>query len=150
MLNLAMTAALIAAVAVLDRVVLGLFLGSDARSIDLAAHINLIGSASFLLFGVSMVLSATVRANGAVVGPLIILAIALFPIRLGLASVLQPSWGADAIWWSFPAGSAASMLMTIAYYQAGGWRKGRLMSQHHAEEKAIADGEPTAKQMPLG
>jgi putative MATE family efflux protein len=149
-LNLAMTTALIGTVAVLDRPVLGLFLGSDAGSIDLAAHINLIGSASFLLFGVAMVLSATVRANGAVVGPLVILAIALFPIRLGLASALQPNWGADAIWWSFPAGSAASMLMTIAYYHAGGWRKGRLIPQRHAEEKAIADGEPTAKQMPLG
>ncbi|MCP3735332.1 MATE family efflux transporter [Sphingomonas sp. RP10(2022)] len=149
-LNLAMTAALIVVLALLDRLVLGLFLGSDAGSIDLAAHINIIGSASFLLFGVSMVLSATVRANGAVVGPLVILAIALFPIRLGLAYALEPGWGADAIWWSFPAGSAASMVMTIAYYRAGGWRKGRLIPAVQGEEHAKADSEPTGKQMPVG
>ncbi len=150
LLNLAMTTALIVVVAVLDRAVLGLFLGSDSRSIDLAAHINIIGSASFLLFGVSMVLSATVRANGAVVGPLVILAVALFPIRLGLAWAMQPSWGADAIWWSFPAGSAASMLMTIAYYRAVRWRKGRLIPARQGKEQALAHGEPAARQMPVG
>ena len=150
LLNLAMTVALIAVVTLLDRAVLGLFLGSDAASIDLAAHINIIGSASFLLFGVSMVLSATVRANGAVVGPLLILAVALFPIRLGLALALQPDWGADAIWWSFPAGSAASMVMTIAYYRYGNWRKGRLLPAVEGEERAKAATEPTAKQMPVG
>lgn len=149
-LNLAMTAALVAAVGLLDRLVLGLFLGSDAGSIDLAAHINIIGSASFLLFGVSMVLSATVRANGAVVGPLVILAIALFPIRLGLAYLMQPAWGADAIWWSFPAGSAASMVMTIGYYRFGTWRKGRMIPPTQGEEHAKADAEPTAKHMPVG
>jgi Na+-driven multidrug efflux pump len=97
-----------------------------------------------------MVLSATVRANGAVVGPLLILAVALFPIRLGLAYALQSSWGADAIWWSFPAGSAASMVMTIAYYRYGSWRKGQLLPAVEGEEHAKAATEPTAKQMPVG
>ncbi|RZM25273.1 MAG: MATE family efflux transporter, partial [Sphingomonas sp.] len=72
------------------------------------------------------------------------------PIRLGLAYALQPSWGADAIWWSFPAGSAASMAMTIAYYRYGGWRKGALMSVVEGEEHVKAATEPTAKQMPVG
>jgi putative MATE family efflux protein len=150
LINLGMTLTLILVVTILDRAVLGLFLGSDSSSIDLAAHINVIGSASFLLFGVSMVLSATVRANGAVVGPLVILAIALFPIRLGLAWTMRPAWGADAIWWSFPAGSAASMLMTIAYYRAGGWRKGRLIPPQRGEAQALADSQPAAKPMPTG
>lgn len=150
LINLGMTLTLILVVTVLDRAVLGLFLGSDSGLIDLAAHINVIGSASFLLFGVSMVLSATVRANGAVVGPLVILAIALFPIRLGLAWTMRPAWGADAIWWSFPAGSAASMLMTIAYYRAGGWRKGRLIPPQRGEAQALADSQPAGKPMPTG
>ncbi len=69
--------------------------------------------------------AATVRANGAVVGPLVILAIAMFPVRFGLANLFEPMLGSDAIWWSFPAGSLASMVMTIAYYRYGNWRKGR-------------------------
>lgn len=150
LINLVMTAALVLVVAAADRGALGLFLGSDGTTIDLAVHINIIGSASFLLFGVSMVLAATVRANGAVVGPLVILSVALFPVRLGVAYLLQPMLGADAIWWSFPAGSAASMVMTIAYYRYGGWRQGRLIPAAECEEQAKAEVEPAARQMPLG
>ena len=106
-----------------------------------------------MLFGVSMVLAAMVRANGAVVGPLVILAIAMFPVRFGLANLLEPSLGADAIWWSFPAGSLASMLMTIGYYRHGGRRKGRMApaaGKEECEEQALAEGQPTNKAMPVG
>ena len=83
-------------------------------------------------------------------GPLVILAVALFPVRLGIAYALQPMLHADAIWWSFPAGTLASMAMTIAYYRYGNWRKGRLMPAAHCEEQAKAEVEPAARQMPLG
>ncbi|WP_343526792.1 MATE family efflux transporter [Sphingomonas sp.] len=151
-MNLLLTGALVLLVTLLDRHVLWLFLGSEPGAIDIAARINLIGGWSFILFGVSMVLAATVRANGAVVGPLVILAIAMFPVRFGLANALAPMLGADAIWWSFPAGSFASMLMTIAYYRHGGWRKGRLtpVTAEECKEQALAEGQPTQKAMPVG
>lgn len=149
-LNLILTGGLVAAVAAADRHVLWLFLGSDGNAVGAATRINLIGSASFILFGVSIVLSATMRANGAVVAPLVILAVALFPVRLGLAYALTPAWGADAIWWSFPAGSLASMVMTIGYYRHGNWKKGRPLAPPEAEEQAMACEEPTAKKMPVG
>ncbi len=153
LMNLALTGGLVAVVAVLDRHVLWLSLGNDGEAIGIAARINLIASGSFILFGIGMVLSATVRANGAVIGPLVILAIAMFPVRIGLAVLLEPSLGADAIWWSFPAGSLASMLLTIAYYRHGGWRRGHLVGTGEgrtAQEQTKADCEPTAKQMPVG
>ncbi len=81
-MNLLLTGVLVLAVTLLDRHVLWLFLGMRRRD-RIAAKINLIGGWSFMLFGVSMVLAATVRANGAVVGPLVILAIAMFPVRFG-------------------------------------------------------------------
>ncbi|MHC9418628.1 MATE family efflux transporter [Sphingomonas citri] len=149
--NLALTGGLVALLTLLDRHVLWLFLGQDGGAVDIAARINLIAGWSFVLFGVSMVLSATVRANGAVIGPLVILAVAMFPLRLGMAAGLSPRWGADAIWWSFPAGSVGSMLLMIGFYLHGGWRRGRLpASPHEAEEKALAHAEPTAKSMPVG
>lgn len=151
--NLWLTGALVAVVAMLDRHVLWLFLGQDATSIGIATRINLLASWSFILFGVSMVLAATVRANGAVVGPLVILAIALLPVRLGFATLLEPRLGADAIWWSFPAGSLVSLALTVAYYRAGGWRRQRLVGAPdptEGEEQVKAACEPTAKQMPLG
>ena len=77
--NLWLTGVLVGIVAALDQHVLWLFLGNDAGSIGIATRINLLASWSFVLFGVSMVLAATARANGAVVGPLVILAVALLP-----------------------------------------------------------------------
>ena len=151
--NLWLTGALVAVVAALDQHVLWLFLGNDDASIGVATRINLLASWSFILFGVSMVLAATARANGAVVGPLVILAIALLPVRLGFATLLEPRLGADAIWWSFPAGSLVSLALNIAYYRAGGWRKERLIGRPdpvEAEEQAKADCEPAGKQMPVG
>ena len=150
-MNLALTGGLLAILTLLDRHVLWLFLGQDPAAIDIAVRINLIAGWSFVLFGVSMVLAATVRANGAVVGPLVILAIAMFPVRFGLATGFEPSIGADAIWWSFPVGSLASMLLTIAYYRVGGWRKLKLVGRPApAQEETIADAHPTAKAMPIG
>lgn len=152
-MNCLLTGALVLILTLLDRHVLWLFLGSDGESIQIATRMNLIAGWSFILFGISMVLAATVRANGAVIGPLVILAIALFPVRIGLAATFDPLWGADAIWWSFPAGSLASLLMTIAFYLHGGWRKLKLMppkSPLQAGEEVLADCEPTAKAAPIG
>ena len=149
--NLALTGGLVAILTVLDRHILWLFLGQDSAAVGIATRINLIAGWSFVLFGVSMVLSATVRANGAVIGPLVILAAAMFPLRLGMAAGLEPSWGSDAIWWSFPAGSMGSMLLMIGYYRHGGWRRGRLpAAPPEGAEKAMADCEPAAKPMPVG
>ncbi len=149
--NVALTGGLVAILTVLDRHILWLFLGQDSAAVGIATRINLIAGWSFVLFGVSMVLSATVRANGAVIGPLVILAAAMFPLRLGMAAGLEPSWGSDAIWWSFPAGSMGSMLLMIGYYRHGGWRRGRLPAAPlEGAEKAMADCEPAAKPMPVG
>jgi putative MATE family efflux protein len=152
-MNILMTGVLLGVLIVLDRHVLWLFICNDSEGIAIATRIHLLSSWSFLLFGISIVLSATVRANGAVIGPLVILAIAMFPVRFGFAYALEPSWGGDAIWWSFPLGSAASMLLTIAYYLHGGWRKQRLVGPPtvlEAEERTLADADATGKMNPVG
>lgn len=52
----------------------------------------------------------------------------------------------DAIWWSFPAGMLATMLMAIGVYRHGGWReKGMTLptpTPHECTEKARADQHP--------
>jgi Na+-driven multidrug efflux pump len=50
-------------------------------------------------------------------------------IRPPFALSLMPGMGADAIWWSFPLGSLASMLMAMGYYRWGGWRKAHMLSK---------------------
>jgi putative MATE family efflux protein len=135
--NLAMTGVLVAILFLFDRAVLGLFLGGNSAAIDMAVHINNLASWSFILFGVTIVIFATVRATGAVMPPLIILAISVLVFRVGFAYVLKERLGADALWWSFPAGSICSLAMAIGYYRFGRWR-----SMHMIEEERPAAGEP--------
>jgi putative MATE family efflux protein len=151
MMNLALTGVLILAVGLADRHVLWLFLGDDASAIAIARHVNLVVSWSFALFGVGMVLSSVVRANGAVMVPLIILIITVFPVRFAIALAGLPHWGAEALWWSFPAGSVASLVMQTLYYRSGRWKKLRMAvppSAMEAEEQALADSEPAGRMHP--
>ena len=131
--NVLLTGALVLIVAVIDRGAFALFLGGDSPAVDIARHIHQIASWSFVMFGIAFVLSSVVRATGAVVPPLIFLFVAMWLVRLPFAVALTPPLGADAIWWSFPIGSGASMLLLVAYYRFGGWKKAKML-----EHQAIA------------
>ena len=151
--NLAITGLLVGLLAIADRPALALFLGGDSSALPIARHIQLIGTWSFLLFGVTMVLFGTVRANGAVIGPLVILVIGLYPVRLGFALGAYPSLGADALWFSFPVASFANMAMAAAFYLHGGWRKARMQIPPAADElieEAEAGAEPGGRINPAG
>jgi putative MATE family efflux protein len=124
--NLSIGGSLIAIILLLNRHALGLFLPTDGAALGISAHLNRIVIWSYLFFGTSMILSAVVRATGAVMPPLIMLVISLWLIRVPFAYSMLDRWQSDAIWWSFPVASATSMLMAIAYYRYGDWRKVRL------------------------
>jgi putative MATE family efflux protein len=109
-----------------SRHAIGVFLPAGSPAIDIAVHLNLIVLWSFPLFGVSMVLSGVVRAAGAVVAPLLILAIALLGVRAPLAYLTVERWGADALWWSFTISAIVAMSLTVVYYRAGNWRLARM------------------------
>ena len=133
--NFLMTGALIAPIILLDRFTLSLFLPEGSAAIAHARHLNHIAVWSFLFFGVTFVVSGVVRATGAVIPPLLILGISLWAIRIPFASLLQPTLGADAIWWSFPVSSVCAMLMSVAYYRWGGWRRAKMLP---ADPRAVA------------
>ena len=96
-----------------------------------------------------MVLFSTVRANGAVWGPLTMLIVAMFPVRLGFALLFAPSLGADSLWWSFPLGSLANFAMAGWYYRYGGWRRQKMVVPAEASpEHAASDGEPVGRLHP--
>ena len=150
-MNLAITGAMVVAITLADRAALGLFLGDATVAIDIAAHIHHVAGWSFALLGVAFVQFATVRANGAVYGPLIILTIALFPVRLGIAYLLLPRMGAEAIWWSFPASMVVTVLLSTAHYRLGRWRGDAMVHRLDAqegEEHAMASGDACGKLQP--
>jgi putative MATE family efflux protein len=150
---LAITGVLVVLLAVADRPALALFLGMHSPALPIAEHIQILATWSFLLMGVTMVLFGTVRANGAVVGPLIILAIGLVPIRLGFAFGAYSWLRADALWLSFPVSSIANLAMAIAFYMQGGWKKARMgapPSTDEVIEEAEATMEPGGRFNPAG
>ena len=122
-INLAMTGVLIVLLLIFDRAALALFLGSESAAIDVARNIQLIATWTFLPFGTTIVLISTLRANGSVVPPLVILFLSMFPIRLGIYYFGYPAIGSDILWWSFPLSSLASLAMAWAIYKRGGWRR---------------------------
>ena len=130
-------------------------MGGDSPALPIARHIQLLATWNFLLFGVTMVLFGTVRANGAVWGPLIILAIGLVPVRFGWIFATYPWLGADAIWLSFPVSSFVNVSLAVAFYLHGGWRKARMASRSRPDdeeciEEALATREPGGALNPAG
>lgn len=126
--SLVVTTTMVALLALFDRPLLGLFLHAASPSMPVAEHIQLLATWSFIMFGITFILFGTVRANGAVWPAVIILVFSLIPFRVVAAWVLQPVYGADAIWWSFPASSAVTLLLAIAYHRGGGWRSMRMIA----------------------
>ena len=151
--SLLITGGLIVLLTLADRTVLALFMGGGSPALPIARHIHLIATWNFLLFGVMMVLFATVRANGAVWVPLIILAIGLIPVRFGYIFATYGWLKADAIWTSFPVTSLINVTLSAAYYLQGGWKKARMTVQPSVDEcieEAEATREPGGAMNPAG
>jgi putative MATE family efflux protein len=145
--NVALTGALIVLLYIVDPYLVQLFLPGNPEAIALAERINTIGAWAYVGFGVMFVLFGVVRATGAVTPPLLIMAFSLFVVRISFAVLLQPFWGADAIWWSFAVSMMTSMLLSIAYYRWGGWRKSRMAPAHVEEAPDTGAGAPAIDAM---
>src|SRR5690606_2798242 len=147
--NFALTGALTVLLLLFDRPALELFLGPDSPAVDIARHIQFLASWNFILFGVTMVMTATMRAGGAVWVPLATLALALSPVRLGFHYLPYDWLGADAIWRSFPVAALAALVMAWWAYRFTGWRRqAQADSEEEAREQAQTDGQPAGRLMP--
>ena len=148
--TVAMTLSVIVAIILFDRPVMALFVGSDSPAIPIARHIQLLSSWTFVMFGMTMVLFSTVRANGATIAPLIILAVALFPIRFGFAVVARSWLGTDALVDRLPDRLARRAGDGLCLLSSRRLATGRDAGPAHqeAEEKAHGDGEPAGRLHP--
>ena len=126
-INAGMTGLLVLIVWLFNRHALALFLPAGSAALPIAEHANVIALWSFVLFGATIVLISTVRATGAVMGPLLVIFGSLWLARIPFAYGLAPRWGEDAIWWSFPVGSTVGIVLGSLYYRFGDWRKVQIM-----------------------
>ncbi|MDF2638971.1 MAG: family efflux transporter [Novosphingobium lindaniclasticum] len=120
--NLALSTVMAAVIVVFDHPLLALFLGGNSPAMPIAQHIQLVCTASFVIVSITMILTGTMRAYGAVVVPLIIMFLGLYPGRLGFYHLAYPLIGSEALWWAYPVGSALTVVLTLAYYRWGKWR----------------------------
>ena len=145
--QLILTGTMVLIVDVFCRSALGLWLTPGSLAMEIGVRMNYIITWSFVFFGISMVLFGVVRANGAVVAPLIVLAISLLGIRIPLAWGLALFDGAqpNAIWWSFPVSSFVAILMAMGYYKWGKWRTYRMISPQTTAAQAAAAAAASAE-----
>lgn len=152
--NILLTGGLVVALFFVDHLALGFFLGPDSPAIAIGQHILRVATWGFVAFGVTMVLFGTIRANGQVVWPVVILFISLYPVRLGVAYGLREWLGVDALWVSFPVAMVATMIMAIGLYLQGGWRRSTVMAHIDDSEATPAmsitseAGSPTSPRNP--
>jgi putative MATE family efflux protein len=125
--TLAMSVVLAALIVLADRPLLALFLGGASPAMPIAQHIQLVCTTSFVIMCVTMILSGTMRAYGAVIAPMAIMFVALYPARLGFYYLAYPRIGGEAVWWAYPAGSMVAVGLTVLYYVQGNWRRAEVI-----------------------
>ncbi len=131
--NFAMTGSLVLLLYVFGWLVLGLFLPAGSAAVAIAVHIDHVVIWSFVLFGITMVFTGVVRSTGAVYPPLLILFIAFWVVRIPVATIMVPRFGADAIWWSFPLGTFTSVTLAGLYYRFGNWRSAKMLHMPYSQ-----------------
>ena len=99
-------------------------------------------SNSSRVLGRLMVMFGVVRATGAVFPPLVVLTVALLGVRFPLAYFLLGTWGADAIWWSFPISASVAVVLSFLYYKYGHWRTLRIAPIPHRNPPIPAASAP--------
>lgn len=139
--NMVLTGGLVALVGIFDNQLMGLFLPATSEAVAIGQHIVRVSTWGFVAFGVTMVLFGTVRANGQVIWPVLILILSLYPIRIGFALLTREWLGVDALWLSFPAAMVATLAMASALYLHGGWRRAPAL---RIDAHAVNPSEPAA------
>lgn len=137
-INVLMTGFILLGITLFAAPLLSLFLPHGSPAIDIAIHINHVIGWSYLLMGISMVMTFIVRANGAVMVPLVILIISGVGVRFAIGFGLYDRFGADAIWWAFIGAGVASFVLSIVYYLHGGWKKASILPEA-AAAAAVTD-----------
>ena len=148
LMNVVFTGVVTVLLLLFDRPVLVLFLGPDSPAVEIARHIQFLASWNFIIFGVTMIYTATMRAAGAVWVPLLVVAVALFPVRLGFYYATYDWLGADALWLSYPVSALSALLAGWLFYYRWNWRSELPIAPREAEEGSHADGLPAGRMTP--
>ena len=120
-LNLTLTGGLAVLAYVLSRMIMGWFI-TNPPVIDLAQHLLHLVLWSSVVFGMSGVFSAIMRASGTVFVPMALSIFAILAIELPTAQILSRHIGIEGVWIAYPVTFCASLVLQAGFYLLV-WRK---------------------------
>jgi putative MATE family efflux protein len=138
-IGLVVSAVIALVIVALGDLTLHIFLPAGSEALPVAHHINQIVIWSWVVMSITFIISGVMRATGAVIAPLVILIVSMWLVRLPLAHLMEPRFGPEAIWWSFPVSTAISSGLTLALYLHGGWRRSRLVRSQQDPSGHVPD-----------
>jgi putative MATE family efflux protein len=127
-LNLVIGTALVTITYVFARDVLGWFI-TDPVTLDLAYRLLAITLWSYVLFGMTAVLSGIMRSSGTVLWPMAISIFAIWGVEVPFAWGLSRWLGVDGIWIAYPIAFAAGLALQAIYF--------RLVWRHRAISRLV-------------
>lgn len=125
-LNLGLTALTVAGCYGLSEPLGSVFLPGEPDALALVVVINRVVLWAFLMFAVTMVLFGVLRAVNDFSVPFVVILVSHIGVRVPFAYLLAPTYGLAAVWWSYPAGLGAALVLTIIYFgRRAPWRRKR-------------------------
>lgn len=108
--------------------ILGLFI-TDPHTLDIAHGLLMITLWSYAIFGNMAVLSATMRASGAVLWPTAINIFSIWGVEVPVAYFLMRRIGLDGVWLGYPAAFIVGLALLTLYYS--------LVWKHRQHERLV-------------
>jgi putative MATE family efflux protein len=113
-----------------SRPLVAFFVPNDANVIAEGAQFLRIMSLSWGFVGAQFALSGVFRASGNMVVNMVLTVTSQWVLQIPLAYLLSKhtSLGAEGIYWSIPISNVVIVLITMAVYARGGWRRKKLLA----------------------
>jgi len=123
------------------REIVGFFVPQDAEVIAEGARFLRIMALSWGLIAVQFAFSGVFRASGNMVLNMMLTVVSLWVLQFPLAYILSKhtSLGAEGIFWSSPAATVVTTLLTASVYVHGGWKKKRILDDEEILTEQVSE-----------
>jgi putative MATE family efflux protein len=96
---------------------------ADAGVAALGARYLAIVGGAYVLFSTMFVTGGLLRGAGDTLTPMLVTLIALWVVRVPVATLLSRRLGTDGVWLATPVGWAVGMILILSWYAGGLWKR---------------------------
>jgi putative MATE family efflux protein len=109
------------------------FFTKDAEVIAIGAEYLKIVAFFYLIFAGMFTFNGVFRGSGDTMIPMFITLLALWVIRVPASIILSKYFGLTGVWYGLPAAWLFGLIMSIAYFYKGNWKKKVVVKRVHNE-----------------